>query len=318
MFFPRQLKTASGHLHHQFITLFLPEDMRELPYLSLSAYLRQRFGKRVQKIPLDAGMTCPNRDGTISRHGCAFCNPKGSGTGLHHTGEPLAAQWSRWTDRIGKKYKTDLFLGYLQSYTNTYGPPAKIQALLDEIAPLPGLVGICLGTRPDCIDEEKAALMARTPVKEFWVDLGLQSSNDATLERIGRGHNAECFAQACRVLADHNLRICAHVIAGLPGETEEDFLKTVRFATALPIAGIKFHNLYIAQNTRMATWYAKGLYKPLPRETYIDMLVKALRDLPPHIVVHRLTGDPAPGELIAPQWAGQKQGILDEVRSRLL
>ncbi|WP_034641267.1 TIGR01212 family radical SAM protein, partial [Desulfovibrio inopinatus] len=292
--------------------------MHELPYLSLSAYLRQRFGKRVQKIPLDAGMTCPNRDGTISRHGCAFCNPKGSGTGLYHTGEPLAVQWSHWKERLGKKYKTDLFLGYLQSYTNTYGPLERIQALLDEIVPLPGLVGICLGTRPDCIDPDKAALLANAPVEEFWVDLGLQSSNNATLERIGRGHSAACFAQACRLLADNGLLVCAHVMAGLPGETDADFLETVRFAAAQPIAGIKFHNLYVAQDTRIATWYHHGLYTPLTREAYIDMLVKALCLLPAHIVVHRLTGDPAPGELVAPEWARQKQGLLDEIRFRLL
>lgn len=275
-------------------------------YYGLAARLRQRFGERVQKIPLDAGFSCPNRDGTLSVSGCVFCNPEGSGSGMYAEGRSLSEQWDIWKAKLSKRYKARLFLAYLQSYSNTYGPLPKIQSVLEEIAPLPGLAGLCLGTRPDCIDPEKIAAIKDTGLSEIWLDLGLQSSNDQTLQRINRGHDSASFARALELAYSNGIQVCAHLIAGLPGEDEDDFLESVNFINSLPVSGVKFHNLFVCEHTALEKLYLSGDYSPWSLEKYTEALGHALAVLRQDIVVHRLSADPAPGELVAPQWAGEK------------
>lgn len=286
-------------------------------YYTLSAYLRSKFGQRVQKIPLDGPFNCPNRDGTISLDGCAFCNPKGSGTGLWEKGLSLPEQYAHWQARFRKKYKAALFMIYLQSYTNTYGPVTKLQKILEELSSLPDCAGLCIGTRPDCLDLEKIKLIAGQEWEEKWLDIGLQSRHDNTLELINRGHTARDFAWACELAQRHGLKVCAHVIAGLPGENLDHFLETIRFLNQLQVQGVKIHNLYICRETRIADWFYAGKYEPLTFEEYISWTCEGLLHLNPDVVIHRLNGDPAPGELIGPRWAGRKQGIISEIRLRL-
>ena len=287
-------------------------------YRSLSTYFRERFGGRVQKIPLDAGFTCPNRDGTLSRLGCVFCNPKGSGSGLGAQGLSLAAQWDYWRERFSRKYKTARFLAYLQSFSNTHGPAENLARVLDQLAPLPGLAGLAVGTRPDCLDSEKLALLSAFPSEEIWLELGLQSSHDPTLARINRGHAAEAFTHMVTLAANAGLKICAHVIAGLPGETPAHFLRTIDFLNALPISGIKLHNLYVCRDTPLADDWKQGNYRPLEREEYLhSWLIPALKHLRPDIVIQRLTGDPAPGELLAPPWCSDKSALLSALHTAL-
>jgi len=286
-------------------------------YYSLSAYFQGRFGRRAQKIPLDAGFTCPNRDGSLSGTGCVFCNPYGSGTGLNGSGLSLAEQWDLWRDRLSRKYKSASFLAYLQSFSNTYGPLERLRGVLEELLALPGLVGICLGTRPDCLDREKVALLAGLPVKELWLEIGLQSASNQTLKRINRGHDRETFARAAEMAAEQNLNVCAHVIAGLPGETPNDFLATVEFINGLPVQGIKFHNLYVCRGATLAAWWKRGEYAPFSRREYVAWLVSALPGLRPDIVVHRLASDPKPGELLAPDWAADKRTTLNDLDAAL-
>lgn len=288
-----------------------------LRYHSLAHHLCQRFGERVQKIPLDAGSTCPNRDGTLSSNGCTFCNPIGSGTGMDASGYNLESQWLHWQVRLKKRYKAKLFLAYLQSFTNTHGPVERLAALLDSLKDLPGLVGLCLGTRPDCLDAKKLDLIAAFPAPEIWLDLGLQSASDATLEAINRGHDSAAFATAVRMAATRGIQVCAHVIAGLPGESRTDFLHTIDFLNNLPVAGIKFHNLYVCRGSTLAKTWKSGDYEPLGFDSYIDWLVRALTQLRPEIVVHRLNGDPRPEELLAPAWAANKNRILHALHSRM-
>lgn len=285
-------------------------------YLALSVYLRARFGERVQKIPLDAGFFCPNRDGTLSRLGCTFCNARGSGSGLLAQGMDLADQWGHWRARLGKRYKARLFLAYLQSFSNTYGPLEKLQNSLDQIRDLPGRVGLCIGTRPDCLDAAKLDLLAQME-GETWLDLGLQSSNDHTLQRINRGHDAACFAAATEAAARRGLKVCAHLIGGLPGEGPEDFLRSVRFIDALPVAGVKFHNLYVCRNTPLERELAGGGLELWDKRTYVQSVCRALALLRPGIVIHRLNGDPAPGELVDPAWAADKQTLRNEIHQEL-
>jgi hypothetical protein len=279
-------------------------------YYALSTYLRRRFGVRVQKVPLDAGFTCPNRDGTLSRRGCVFCNPEGSGSGMAEQAVPLSRQYAFWTEKFARKHNAKLFLAYLQSYSNTYAPLERFREVVSELSELDNLAGLCLGTRPDCLEPEKLALLAAQPVPEIWLELGLQSSNDATLRRINRGHDAACFAEAARAAHRLGLKVCAHVMAGLPGEGKKEFLDTVDFVNDLPVAGIKLHNLYVCENTVLASWWRQGKVRLPERAEYLDWVLAALSRMRPDMVIHRLNADPAPGELLAPEWAGYKGNVL--------
>jgi hypothetical protein len=291
--------------------------------LTFSAHLRGRFGTRVQKIPLDAGFSCPNRDGTLSSTGCSFCNSRGSGTGLALEGLDLAGQWAHWRERLARKYRAELFIAYLQSFSNTHGPARRLAAVLEQLKDLPGLAGLAVGTRPDCLDREKLRLLAAFPARETWLELGLQSSHDETLRRINRGHDYACFVRAVeqaatlRTAAGEPLRICVHLIAGLPGETREHFLETVRRVNALPVHGVKFHNLYVCRHSSLAEDWTRGDFQPQSREEYVHWLARALRLLRPDMVVQRLTGDPSPGELLAPEWAADKAGLLQAIHQTL-
>ncbi|MFP4070803.1 MAG: TIGR01212 family radical SAM protein [Desulfovibrionales bacterium] len=286
-------------------------------YFSFSTYLRRRFGRRAQKIPLDGGFDCPNRDGSISRSGCIFCSPLGSGTGSGMQGSTIEEQWNLWRRKIRSRQGDALCLAYLQSFTNTYGPPDRLRHVLDTIIALPDLAGVCIGTRPDCLDPEKQDMIASLPVEEVWIELGLQSANDATLQRINRGHDVATFVKAVETLSTSGINVCVHVIAGLPGEGEDDLLRTVELVNALPVQGIKFHNLFVCRGSTLARWWKEGLYHPPSREEYVSWLVSGLTILRSDIVVQRLNADPRPGELLAPQWAVQKSDLIHTIRRKL-
>ena len=189
---------------------------------TFTVHLRQRFGQRVQKIPLDAGASCPNRDGTLSRAGCTFCNAIGSGSGLGLAGMNLPAQWEHWREHFRKSNRASLFLAYLQSFSNTYGPASRLAAMLEIFRTLPDLAGVSVGTRPDCLDPEKMAILGAAPWKEKWLELGVQTLNDATLRRINRGHDAAASAKAIELAEKTDVQVCAHLMLGLPGETPDD------------------------------------------------------------------------------------------------
>ncbi|MGE4298230.1 MAG: TIGR01212 family radical SAM protein [Desulfovibrionaceae bacterium] len=287
-------------------------------YRSLNSHFRDRFGRRMQKIPLDAGFSCPNRDGALSTKGCVFCNSRGSGSGLGRAGQSLAEQWDTWRNRYLAKFKTaPLFMAYLQSFSNTYGPLEHLCATLDQLRTLPDLAALSVGTRPDCLDAGKLHALASFPSQETWLELGLQSAHDTTLARINRGHTVAHFSEATRQAAAMGLNVCAHIIAGLPGESPDDFLATVRFLNTLPITGIKFHNLYVCSGSTLATLWRSGTYTPIDRDTYAATLAQAIALLRPDIIIHRLTGDPAPGELLAPDWAADKRGLLATIQAAL-
>ena len=276
-------------------------------YRTLDSWLRSRHGEKVQKIPLDAGSGCPNRDGTLGSGGCTFCNAAGSGPG--RPCESFRQQWEYWRARLARSPRTrnvKRYLGYIQSFTNTYGPASRLAALLGELEGLPGLAGACVGTRPDCVDEEKMALMAAVPWPEFWLELGVQSCRDDTLARINRGHSASDAEKAVRLAAAYGVKTCVHLMAGLPGESGDDFLDTVRWTAALPVQGVKLHNLYVPQGTALEREWKRGGYRPMEQEEYVELAARALTLLPSSVVMHRITADPAPGELAAPGWAMDK------------
>ncbi|MBU1039512.1 MAG: TIGR01212 family radical SAM protein [Proteobacteria bacterium] len=313
---------------------------------SLAAYFRARLGGAARKVPLDAGFSCPNRDGTISRAGCLFCNPAGSGTGLLAQGLGLAGQWEFMTSRLRVRYPEAKLLAYLQSYSNTHASIARLGQVLAEISALPGVSGLCIGTRPDCLDVEPdgeggcarldllASFMRQgeggAGLDFVQLDLGLQSADDAVLARIGRGHDAACFARATRAAAARGLAVCAHLVHGLPGADPDDLARSVNFLNALPVAGVKFHNLLVCRGAGLeALWRNGGRpggpsgglsegYAPPEQGDYVQAVVRALARLRPDICVQRLAADAAPGELLAPDWARDKNATLQGIRAELV
>lgn len=286
-------------------------------YFPLSVYFRQRFGRTVRKVPLDAGSSCPNRDGTLSRSGCSFCNARGSGTGLGREGLSLREQYLLQRDRILARGRQTGLLAYLQSFSNTHGPAARLTRLIEELDGLPDLVGLAVGTRPDCLNEKKLGILRMAPGEEIWLDLGLQSAQDRTLRRINRGHDAACFAIWATRAAQHGIKVCAHVITGLPDETMADFGQTIAFVNNLPVAGVKIHNLYVCRDTPLERDWRAGRFTPRSMDESLDWLMHGLGLLRQDIVIHRLNGDPDPGELAAPAWAARKTEFLDAARKRL-
>ncbi|WP_374281018.1 TIGR01212 family radical SAM protein [Desulfovibrio sp.] len=283
---------------------------------TLAAHYNHKCGCRVQKIPLDAGASCPNRDGTLSRSGCTFCNANGSGSGRAKQGDSLLQQWNAQRAAYLRDDPNTRFIAYLQSFSNTYGPQIRLQQLLQTVCGLPECFGVAVGTRPDCLDGHKLDTLAALNC-DLWLELGLQTAHNATLNRINRGHTAADSEKAVRLAAERGIAVCAHLMAGLPGEDERHFLQSLDWALSLPIKGLKLHNLYVPKGTALATHYAAGLYHPLWRDEYVDTLCAALPRIPSSIVIHRLQSDPAPRELLAPTWASDKRGLLGDLRKAL-
>jgi uncharacterized protein len=289
------------------------------PYKSYSSYLTETFGCRVQKISLDAGLTCPNRDGSKGTGGCIYCDNKGSGTGARREYPSISSQMVRGRDFLRRRYGAEKFIAYFQSFSNTYAPLERLNALYQEALSTEDVVGLAVGTRPDCVSSEVLDLLAGFQSSYLvWVEYGLQSFHPRTLSLINRGHTIEDFIRAVEQTRKRNINICVHVILGLPGEGLEDVLFTARRLAELDIQGLKIHSLYISQETVMEKWYKQGLYHPLDQSQYVDWVCRFLERCPPHWVVQRLTGDPDPKQLIAPQWALRKQETLSMIRSRFL
>jgi radical SAM protein (TIGR01212 family) len=287
-------------------------------YNSLSAFLRERFGCRVQKITVDAGFSCPNRDGVISRGGCVYCDGNGSGTGAALRGESIRDQIRLGKSRLAARYKARKFMAYFQAYSNTYGPCDTLRRRYDEALEDPDVVGLAIGTRPDCIDESRLDLIQEyTETHMVWLEYGLQSMHNRTLSRINRGHKFEDFVLALQMTRGRNILICAHVIIGLPGESTHEIVETAKALSRLDVDGVKIHSLYVVDKTPMAGLLQTGAYTALDQQEYADLVVAFLERLSPKTVVQRLTGDPDPLTLIGPGWALNKQKTLALIHERL-
>ena len=288
-------------------------------YRDFNTYLKEIFGERVQKISLDAGLGCPNRDGTISRKGCIFCDRRGSGTGtLINHGLSIAQQIAEAKGFIQKRYKARKFIAYFQSFTNTYAPLSQLKTLYDKALIHKDMVGLSVATRPDCVDREILTLLSSYQAGHLvWLEYGLQSSHDKTLKLINRGHDVACFEQSVLMADEYSINICAHIILGLPGEDREMMLQTARFLSNLPIRGVKIHLLYVVKETPLSELYHKKGFRCLERKEYANLVVDFLELLPPDMVIQRLTGDPIQSELVAPLWAKEKQVNLKLIQTTL-
>jgi uncharacterized protein len=291
--------------------------MTGLPYKTLNTILREHFGVRVQKITLDAGLTCPHRD-SDKKGGCIYCNAQGSGTGVQGLGIGLKEQIEEQMQAMKRRYKAHAFIAYFQSFSNTYAPLDELKSIFDTILPYPEIKGLAIGTRPDCIDEEKLKLIeSYTPGRLIWMEYGLQSGNDETLSRINRGHDVRTFIDAVMLTSRFNLRQCAHVIIGLPGEGMDDYLSTARLISSLPITDIKLHLLYVVKGTPLETMYDRGEYTPLSREEYALAVAQFIAYLREDIVIQRITGDPHAHELVEPKWALEKSKVRQAIHEEM-
>lgn len=287
-------------------------------YTDLNSYLRARFGCRVQKITVDAGLDCPNRDGTISTGGCIYCNARGSGTGAYAQGLSIKDQLTRGKTYMSRRYKARKFMAYFQSFTNTYAPLDTLRKIYSEALAVEDIIGLSIGTRPDCIDSPVLDLLedcARNHM--IWIEYGLQSAHDRTLALINRGHRYSDFEKAVYATAGRGLKICVHVILGLPGENAHDMNHTARILARLPIDGIKLHLLYVVKGTKLENMYHQGLYRCLDQTEYVEQVCDFLERLPSRLIIQRLTGDPHRNELVAPLWSLEKSQTLQMIKKTL-
>ena len=287
-------------------------------FYDLNTYFKNIFGHRVHKITVDAGMSCPNRDGTLSTNGCIYCNASGSGTGFFQKGISVTDQILNARKYVIKRYKAKKFIAYFQAYTNTYAPVDKLKRLYDEALAVEGVTGLSIGTRPDCINEEILSLLQGYAQKYLiWLEYGLQSAHDQTLSLINRGHDFNAFEKAVKATQNRGINICVHVILGLPGESKKQMLETAKIISQMRINGIKFHLLYVIKGTKMETMFAQETYQCLSQEAYVDILCEFLAYLPENMVIQRLTSDPHPRELIAPLWSLKKKETIELIKKTL-
>ena len=284
----------------------------------LNDYLRETFGCKVYKIALNAGFTCPNRDGTIGTGGCIFCSAGGSGEFAEDAGQNITEQIEAGKSRVARKIRDGKYIAYFQAYTNTYAPAERLRSLYMEAVRHPDVAAVSIATRPDCLPDEVLELLSGiNRIKPVWVELGLQTANDETADRINRGYYLPCFLNAVRILKQYGLPVIVHVILGLPHETLDDVMRTIRTVNAVGADGIKIHSLFIMKDTVLAEQYLAGDFTPISMQTYIDWAIEALTHLDPKIVVHRMTGNCLRDLLLAPDWIIQRDLILTTIDRRM-
>ncbi len=280
-----------------------------------SKAMRERFGGKVYKLSLDSGMSCPNRDGTVGVGGCIFCGEQGAGEfAASRTGD-IDDQIEAARAKVSFKTKPGTkFIAYFQSYTNTYAPIERLRELYLPMAERDDICAISIATRPDCLQEPVAELLAEiNRVKPVWVELGLQTAHDSTAEIIRRGYRTAVYDDAVRRLKDAGIDVVTHMIIGLPGETEEMIYETAKHIGEAGSDGVKIHLLYVLRGTELERMYRSGEYEPLEMDEYIRLLAGVIRRLPPETVLHRITGDGAKRDLVAPLWSADKKRVLNEI-----
>lgn len=287
-------------------------------YNSLNEYLKKRFGCKIYKLALQSGLTCPNRDGKIGQGGCIFCSRKGSGDFAEPFCESVYKQIEMAKMRVSKKLQDGKYIAYFQSFTNTYGEPSYLEKIFTEAINHPDVVILSIATRPDCLVDEVLDLLNKlNKIKPVWVELGLQTTNEKSVKYIRRGFENEVYVSAVKRLKEIDIEVITHVILGLPNEDKSDILNTVRFAAQSGADGIKLQLLHVLKNTDLQKDFEKGAFDVLSLDEYIDILCDCIEALPPHIVIHRLTGDGDKKELIAPLWSADKKNVLNKINKAL-
>ena len=287
-------------------------------YKTLNEHYREKFGCKVYKLSLDGGFTCPNRDGTKGDKGCIFCSEHGSGEFAEKRYESILEQLNSAKKRVEAKNKDGKYIAYFQSFTNTYAPIERLKKLYFEAIEPDFIVGLSIGTRPDCLSEECVTLLSEiNKIKPVSVELGLQTTNEKTAEYIRRGYETQVYFDAVARLKSKGIEVVTHVILGLPFETEEMMLETTKSAVKAGTDGVKFHLLHVIKNTDLEKEYLSGEFDCLSLERYAEILKKCISVLPENVVVHRITGDGDKKTLIAPMWSADKKRVLNYLKDYL-
>ena len=289
----------------------------EKRYNQYSAYLKQKFGAKVYKITLDAGFSCPNRDGILSNCGCIFCDDGGSFSQAHSNRITIEEQILTGIETLSKRFKAEKFLSYFQAFTNTYKPVTELEKIYNSALQHPDIVGISIGTRPDCVDDEKLKLISGYTKDYYtWIEYGLQSVHDKTLKWINRGHDYDCFLKAYEKTKNYGINICLHLILGL-NETYEEMIETAEKVAKLEPEGVKIHMLCALEGTKIADLYNKGELNFMSEDEYINLCCDYLELLPPQTTIHRLAGNGLKKNLVAPKWLGKKLDALNKIDREL-
>lgn len=287
--------------------------MQEKKYNQFSSFLKEKFGAKVYKITLDAGFSCPNRDGTISNCGCIFCDDGGSFSQAHSNRLSIKEQVQVGAETLRNRFKAKKFMSYFQAFSNTYKPVDELEKIYKAALTHPDIVGLSIGTRPDCVDDEKLKLISSfTPDYYTWVEYGLQSVHDKTLLKINRGHDYKCFLEAYEKTKNAGINICLHVILNL-FETYDEMMETAKTIAKLEPEGVKIHMLCALEGTKLAELYNKGEIDFMSEDEYVNTVCDFLEYLPPQTTIHRLAGNGLRTELIAPRWIGKKLDTLNRI-----
>lgn len=292
--------------------------MRRKAFKLYSTYLKQRFGGRVHKLSVDAGFGCPNRQDGRDAHGCLFCAPGGSGAVSIERNQPIAVQLERSKQLMRRKYRAKWFIAYFQPFSNTFGPLAKLRHCYDQALAVEDVVGLAIGTRPDCLPPETLDLLAEYHQQTYlWLEIGLQTMHNRSLDFLQRGHDYQCFLAAYRQAKERGLRVCVHLILGLPGESREDILATAAEMARLKVDGVKLHLLHVLQGTPLGELYQQGQVPMLEMQEYVELAVDFIERLHPETLIQRLTGDGPRDILLAPLWSMDKWQVLNAIDDEL-
>ncbi|WP_312832233.1 TIGR01212 family radical SAM protein [Sedimentibacter saalensis] len=287
-------------------------------YHTLDYEMKGFFGEKAIKLSIDGGFTCPNRDGTIGVRGCIFCSERGSGDFNSESCKSISEQISEQREIMSRKWKSSTYIAYFQSYTNTYDTVENLRKKFNEALICENIKGIAIATRPDCISEEVLELLAELNEKTFlWVELGLQTINNSTVNLIRRGYSHDVFEKTAKMLKTKNIRTVIHLIMGLPGEDREQMLKNISYVSALRPWGVKIHMLHILQNTDLAKFYLNTHFNVMSHDEYVELICDSLELLNEDIVIHRLTGDGRKSDLIEPRWTLNKLKVLSDIDKEL-
>ena len=287
-------------------------------YHTLDFELKKIFGEKAIKLSIDGNFTCPNRDGTISNKGCIFCSERGSGDFTSDRNKPISTQISEQKEFMSKKWISNTYIAYFQNYTNTYDTVENLRIKFYESLSCENIKALAIATRPDCINEEVVELLSELNSKTFlWIELGLQTINERTAELLRRGYKLSEFDRAIKLLKEKNIKVVVHLIVGLPNETKEQVLDSVKYISKLNIWGIKLHMLHVLRNTDLEKYYEETCFKILSQVEYVNIVCDALEVLNPDTVIHRITGDGKKSDLIEPLWSLNKLKVLSDIDKEL-
>lgn len=287
-------------------------------YHTWNYHLRNQFGHKVFKISLDGGFDCPNRDGTVAYGGCTFCSAAGSGDFAGNRVEPIEVQFQSIKEKMHQKWKDGKYIAYFQAFTNTHAPVDVLREKYETALKQDGVVGLSIATRPDCLPDDVVEYLAELNERTYlWVELGLQTVHEQTAKLINRAHDFQTYVDGVEKLRKHHIRICSHIINGLPMETPEMMMETAKAVAVLDVQGIKIHLLHLLKGTPMVKQYEKGMLKFLTFDDYVNLVCDQLEILPPEMIVHRITGDGPIDLMIGPMWSVNKWEVLNAIDAEL-